>query len=70
VWNLPEKSEVDTILTGTIELVSKFIDSNNPQRLFRAELDLKKNPGYLMPGGTATIVYPSHKDIKNAPKAQ
>ena len=70
VWNLPEKTEVDTILTGTIELVSKFIDSNNPQRLFRAELDLKKNPGYLMPGGTATIVYPSHKDIKNAPKPQ
>lgn len=66
VWNLPEPGEVDNILTGTVELVSKFIDSNNPQRLIRAELDIRKNPGYLMPGGTATIVYPSHQQLKKA----
>jgi len=68
VWPLPEASEVDNTLTGTIELVSKFIDSNNPQRLFRAELDIRKNPGYLMPGGTATIVYPS-RSVSRKPAA-
>jgi len=40
-----------------VELVSQFIDSQNPQRLFRARLD-GTNPGYLLPGGTATIVRP------------
>lgn len=70
VWALPEPAEVDNILTGTVELVSKFIDSNNPQRLIRAELDIKKNPGYLMPGGTATIVYPSHQSGKKATQSR
>lgn len=70
VWGLPAPGEVDNILTGTIELVSRFIDSNNPQRLIRAELDLRKNPGYLLPGGTATIVYPSHKQAARAPETR
>jgi multidrug efflux pump subunit AcrA (membrane-fusion protein) len=57
VWDLPDQNEVNTILTGRVELVSQFIDSQNPQRLFRARLD-GANPGYLLPGGTATIVRP------------
>ena len=57
VWELPDQKEVNTVLTGKVELVSQFIDSQNPQRLFRARLD-GTNPGYLLPGGTATIVRP------------
>jgi WD40 repeat protein len=58
IWELPDQKEVNTILTGRVELVSQFIDSSSPQRLFRAKLD-GRNPGYLLPGGTATIVKPA-----------
>ena len=66
LWELPDSGEVNTILTGRIELISPFIDSSTPQRLFRARLD-EINPGYLLPGGTATIVRPQLQEKDPVP---
>ena len=56
VWEMPESQEVDQKdLTATISLVENFIDSTNRQVRIWAELDTP-NPGWLVPGGTATLV--------------
>jgi hypothetical protein len=55
VWALPNKREVEETLIGNIALNENFLDSNSRQ--VRIWVDLK-NPGWLHPGGTATLVIP------------
>jgi WD40 repeat protein/biotin carboxyl carrier protein len=58
VWALPNKREVEETLFGNIALNENFLDSNSRQ--VRIWVDLK-NPGWLHPGGTATLVIPGAK---------
>jgi WD40 repeat protein len=58
VWALPNKREVEETLIGNIALNENFLDSNSRQ--VRIWVDLK-NPGWLHPGGTATLVIPGAK---------
>ena len=61
VWEMPEAKEVEQKdLTATISLVENFLESNNRQVRIWAELDTP-NPGWLVPGGTATLVIESGK---------
>lgn len=63
VWEMPESQEVDQKdLTATISLVENFIDSTNRQVRIWAELDTP-NPGWLVPGGTATLVIEPGKPV-------
>lgn len=64
VWTLPNKREVEETLFGNIALNENFLDSNSRQ--VRIWVDLK-NPGWLHPGGTATLVIPGAK-ISVAPE--
>jgi hypothetical protein len=58
---MPEAKEVEQKdLTATISLVENFLESNNRQVRIWAELDTP-NPGWLVPGGTATLVIESAK---------
>jgi len=59
IWNMPAKREIEETLVGTIALNENFLDSNSRQ--VRIWVDLK-NPGWLHPGGTATLVIPGVKN--------
>jgi len=65
VWALPNKREVEETLTGSIALNENFLDSNSRQ--VRIWVDLK-NPGWLHPGGMATLVIPGAKSANSTDK--
>ncbi|HXG10036.1 MAG TPA: HlyD family efflux transporter periplasmic adaptor subunit [Gemmataceae bacterium] len=53
VWQMPDPKEVDQELKARITLVDRSLDSSTRQVRIAAELT---NPGYLLPGDTATLV--------------
>jgi WD40 repeat protein len=55
VWKMPEKAEVEQQLAAGLTLVEKHLDTRSRQVRVWAELD---NPGWLIPGGSATMVVP------------
>lgn len=56
IWNMPDKLEVEKTLIGTVRLVEPFLDSNSRQIRIWADME---NPGWIHPGGTATLVIPA-----------
>jgi WD40 repeat protein len=52
VWWMPSPEEVEQRLTARITLVEPFLDAHAGQARLWAEM---KNPGYLLPGNTATM---------------
>jgi WD40 repeat protein len=55
VWMMPSKDEREKPLAAQLDSVDSFLDSK--QRItVRATLD---NPGWIIPGGTATLVVPA-----------
>jgi WD40 repeat protein len=55
VWGMPAAKETEKPLTGTLTYVEEFLDSGVKKVAVRAEL---RNPGWLIPGQTATLVIP------------
>lgn len=58
VWNMPEQKEIDSRLEATLTLVEPSLDTESRKVKVWAEL---KNPGWLIPGGRATMVVPPQK---------
>jgi len=58
IWDLPDRKEVEKILFANVRLIEPFLDSNSRQIRIWADMD---NPGWIHPGGTATMVIPSIK---------
>ncbi len=59
VWGMPDKKQIDERLTARVSLVEKSLDASSRQVRIWAEVDNKS--GWLIPGGTATIVIPPKK---------
>jgi hypothetical protein len=57
VWAMPSEGEVEKLPTAHLVLVEKSRDTSTRQVRVWAELD-RDNPGWLIPGGTATLVVP------------
>jgi WD40 repeat protein len=55
VWGMPPKDEVDHVLEATLTLVDKLLETRDRKVRVWAELD---NPGWLVLGGSATLVVP------------
>jgi WD40 repeat protein len=55
LWALPSKKEVEERLTARLLLVEKQLDSRSREVRVWGELN---NPGWLIPGGLATMVVP------------
>jgi len=55
VWKMPDKLEVETPLPGQLTFVEEFLDINARKLSIRADV---KNPGWVIPGASATIVVP------------
>jgi WD40 repeat protein len=53
VWPMPAREEIERKLTGRVTLVEQSHETASPQVRVWAELE---NPGWLLPGGTATMV--------------
>lgn len=53
VWPMPSKEEIGTKLTARLTLVEQSIEGSSRQVRVWAELE---NPGWLVPGSTATLV--------------
>jgi len=59
IWAMPEAKQIDEKLTAKVSLVEKSLDASSRQVRIWAEVDNKS--GWLVPGGTATIVIPPKK---------
>jgi hypothetical protein len=60
VWAMPDKKQIEEKqLTGTVSLVEPSLDASSRQVRLWVEVDNKY--GWLIPGGTATIVIPPKK---------
>jgi WD40 repeat protein len=55
IWDMPTKAEADNVLKAQLYFVEEFVDSSLRRVPLRAEL---KNPGWVTPGVTATVVVP------------
>lgn len=55
VWQMPDKKELSEQIKATLSLVEHVLDTRSRQVRVWAEL---KNPGWLVPGGPATLVVP------------
>jgi WD40 repeat protein len=55
VWAMPRKDEAEKPLTGQLSYVEEFLDTSLRRVTVRATL---QNPGWIIPGGTATVVVP------------
>jgi WD40 repeat protein len=55
VWGMPSREEVERRLTAQLTPVEPFVGSTGGRARVWAEM---KNPGWLVPGGTATMVIP------------
>jgi WD40 repeat protein len=55
VWAMPEEKEVNTELKAKLSYVEGSLENTQGKMTIRAELE---NPGWLIPGGMATIVIP------------
>jgi WD40 repeat protein len=53
VWSMPSDKEINERLTGRLSYVEEFLDTSLKKVTIRADV---LNPGYLTPGGTATMV--------------
>ncbi|MBY0227988.1 MAG: hypothetical protein K2W96_01775, partial [Gemmataceae bacterium] len=58
VWALPTRAEAEAPLAGQLTYVEEFLDSSLRKLAVRANVD---NPGWVLPGATATIVVPAQK---------
>jgi WD40 repeat protein len=58
LWDMPGKAEVESRLTARLTLVDRHLDTRSRQVRVWAELD---NPGWLIPGISATVVIPPQK---------
>jgi WD40 repeat protein len=56
IWAMPEPQQIDGQLWGKVSLVEQSLDASSRQVRIWAEVDNKY--GWLIPGGTATIVIP------------
>ena len=56
---MPDKKQIEEKLTGRVSLVEPSLDASSRQVRLWAEVDNKY--GWLIPGGTATIVIPPKK---------
>jgi WD40 repeat protein/biotin carboxyl carrier protein len=59
VWTMPTKDEVENVLMAKLTLVDKLLETRSRQVRVWAELD---NPGWLVLGGSATLVVPTKQD--------
>jgi WD40 repeat protein len=59
IWAMPDPKQIEERLTGKVSLVDKTLDASSRQVRIWAEVDNKA--GWLVPGGTATIVIPPKK---------
>jgi WD40 repeat protein len=55
VWKMPSSTEAGKPLEARVNYVEQFLDSSLKKVPVRAEL---WNPGWVIPGGTATMVVP------------
>jgi WD40 repeat protein len=55
VWQMPSKAEADKPLPAQLSYVEEFLDTSLKRVAVRANLD---NPGWIIPGATATVVVP------------
>jgi WD40 repeat protein len=55
VWQIPSKTERETSSIGELAYVEEFLDTSLKRLTVRATL---KNPGWIIPGSSATIVVP------------
>jgi multidrug efflux pump subunit AcrA (membrane-fusion protein) len=55
VWTMPRKDEAEKPLSGELSYVEEFLDTSLRRVTVRANVT---NPGWIIPGGTATVVVP------------
>lgn len=59
VWQMPSKTEAEKPLPAELSYVEEFLDTSLRRVTVRATL---KNPGWVIPGATATVVVPPQAD--------
>lgn len=59
VWAMPTRAEAEKPLPGELSYVEDFLDTNLKRVTVRATL---KNPGWVIPGASATVVVPPSID--------
>ena len=58
LWQLPSRAEAEKPLTGQLSYVEEFLDTSLRRLGIRADVE---NPGWVIPGASATIVVPPLK---------
>ena len=61
VWAMPSKAEAEKPLPAQLSYVEEFLDTSLKRVAVRARLE---NPGWIIPGGGATIVVPPRQTSK------
>lgn len=61
VWKMPDRLEVEKPLAGQLTFVEEFQDTSLRRLTIRANVE---NPGWVLPGGTATIVVPPQAAVR------